>query len=138
MNRSNLLKNCLVGMAVVLLLALVVASAMAMDISIAGSLDEKSPISETVLPGHRYFIYRIHLKDGVTNVFDLTSEEFDAYLFLLDGDGSVVTSDDNGGEGTNARIVFTPGTRGWYTLMVTTAKPEEKGSYNLEITWARP
>lgn len=51
---------------------------------------------------------------------DLSSNDFDAYLRLLDSADKVVASDDDGGEGLNARIVFTPPRSGTYRIIATT------------------
>ena len=54
----------------------------------------------------------------------LSSSAFDSFIYLKNASGTVLTSNDDGGGGTNSRI---PATSGYYTL--TTA-----GTYTVEVT----
>jgi hypothetical protein len=65
-------------------------------------------------------------------LLDLTSESFDAVLVLSDLDLQVLTGDDDGGEGTNARIawIFEPGT---YILWAISYAEGEVGGYGLSV-----
>lgn len=56
--------------------------------------------------------------------FQLSSSAFDTYLYLKSPSGSVLTSNDDGGGGTNSRI---PATSGYYTL-------PSSGIYLVEVT----
>src|SRR6516165_2723746 len=47
----------------------------------------------------------VKLEAGRTYQFDHMSKAFDAYLFLEDPDGVILAQDDDGGEGTNSRII---------------------------------
>jgi hypothetical protein len=69
----------------------------------------------------------------------MNSTQFDAYLFLLSPSGSVLTQDDNGGGGTNARIPATSGTftlpsSGTYTIYANSATAGLTGNYSLTLT----
>ena len=70
---------------------------------------------------------------GTTVVIETTSAVFDTYLYLLDEDCQVLTSDDDGGSGTLSRIVYTLPRSGVYTIVVTTFGAGETGSYTLEL-----
>jgi hypothetical protein len=61
--------------------------------------------------------------------FKLTSSA-DAFLYLIDGNGSVVASDDNSGGGTDARLTaqLAPGT---YQVVAATAAPGQTADFTL-------
>ncbi len=65
----------------------------------------------------------------------LSSDEFDAYLNLLDEDGSILDFDDDGGSGTDSRIGgFNVSASTPYTIEVTAYDEAETGSYTLSLT----
>jgi uncharacterized protein YjdB len=69
---------------------------------------------------------------------EMASSDFDAYLFLLDGAGQrVLEEDDDGGLGTNARILynFVPGR---YRIVANTFERNRVGSYLLTVRTAPP
>jgi CHAT domain-containing protein/Flp pilus assembly protein TadD len=70
---------------------------------------------------------------GETLVIDLLSSDFNAFLLLADSDGNWVASDNNSGNGTNARITVTLPRDGTYEIWVTTHSAEETGTY--ELRW---
>ncbi len=55
-----------------------------------------------------------------TVVFDLVSEQFDTYLSLLDSTGAVVATDDDSGDGNNARLTYGVSAGAAYRLAATT------------------
>ena len=84
----------------------------------------------------RYARYYSFTLDRARDVrIDLESST-DSYLFLLNGartDGSVVTSNDDGGSGYNARITRRLGA-GTYTVEVTTYAAGRTGSFGLRLS----
>jgi hypothetical protein len=52
---------------------------------------------------------------------DKTGDTMDPYLLLEDSTGKIVARDDDGGMGTNARLVFQPRRDGDYRIVATTA-----------------
>ena len=69
----------------------------------------------------------------------LDSSAFDAYLYLLKPDGTLLDEDDDGGGGTDARIPTAGGfvslpTNGTYTIYATSFDSGETGSYTLRLT----
>ncbi|HUF28717.1 MAG TPA: Ig-like domain-containing protein [Gemmatimonadaceae bacterium] len=63
---------------------------------------------------------------------DLTSQDFDAFLWVTDRSGGMIAGDDDGGEVLNARVVhtFAPGE---YLILATSYWPGSTGSYQLVV-----
>ena len=83
----------------------------------------------------KYFIFTLPTSQEVT--IDLQSST-DTYLFLLNGsgqNGSVIESDDDGGDGYNSQIVRTL-PAGTYTVEATTYSSATTGTFNVSITTA--
>jgi len=68
---------------------------------------------------------------------DLLSSAFDSYLYLLRSDGVMLDSDDDGGDGTNARIVL-PIEPGDYLIVATSYHSGSTGSFQLRSTFQNP
>ncbi|MGF1578174.1 MAG: PPC domain-containing protein [Gemmataceae bacterium] len=83
--------------------------------------------------GRREDVYRIHLKAGVRYTINLESR-YDNYLYLENSQGRLLTSNDDGGNGANARIVYTPATSGIYQIVATSYSAGQTGPYTLKIT----
>jgi tetratricopeptide (TPR) repeat protein len=62
---------------------------------------------------------------------DLTSEDFDPYLIVIGPDGNDIAQDDDGGNGTDARLTLTLPTTGTYQILANTYRPGATGSYIL-------
>ena len=80
--------------------------------------------------------YSFSVASGGSTRIDLTSSQ-DTYLLLLSGngtDGSVIASDDNGGQGLNSRITRSL-SAGAYTAEVATRFAWRTGNFNLRIQW---
>ncbi|MDB9313906.1 tetratricopeptide repeat protein, partial [Spirulina sp. CS-785/01] len=78
--------------------------------------------------------YNVHTFTGEAGeqiTIDLISEDFDSYLLLRSPEGDIITQDDDGGEGTNARIVLELPMTGQYEIVVNTYEAGETGSYTL-------
>jgi PKD repeat protein/pimeloyl-ACP methyl ester carboxylesterase len=86
------------------------------------------------------YYYTFTLTSDTIVQIDLKSEgnTVDTYLYLLSGTGtggSVITSDDDAGEGTNSRISKKL-TSGTYTLEATTYYSDRIGTFTLSLNWA--
>jgi Bacterial pre-peptidase C-terminal domain len=84
--------------------------------------------------GSRFFFksYQFGMKENTTYVIQLDSNDFDAYLRLLDSDGKEVANDDDGAkDGLNAMIVFTCKQAGSYTIIATTSSQPDTGEFRL-------
>ena len=81
--------------------------------------------------GHYARLFEFSLSGGREVTIDLESA-VDAYLYLLDGGGSRIADDDDGGEGTNSRITQTLGS-GTYRIEATTYSPAAAGDFELTV-----
>lgn len=78
--------------------------------------------------------YWIYLKAGQTLTVSMSSTAFDAYLTLYDASGAVKATNDNQASGTtDAQIVYTAPTAGYYQIFANTALPSQFGGYTLTI-----
>jgi serine protease Do len=86
-----------------------------------------------VLPVDNSFfdVYAFEGRAGQRVQIDMTSQEIDSYLILIDPNGNEVTQDDDSGGGPNARIVATLPADGTYLLMANSYEAGQAGSYRL-------
>lgn len=85
--------------------------------------------------------FRAELKAGKTYVIDLKGRDTadgelqDAFLRLYGPNGAVIVSDDDGGIGGNAHLVFTPEVGGSYFIAASSSREadERTGSYALTL-----
>jgi hypothetical protein len=70
---------------------------------------------------------------GQTVQIDLLSNDFDAYLYLKDQNGSTLAHDDDGGGGHNARIIQTLSYSGMYQIYANTVGRGETGNFTLQL-----
>jgi putative hemolysin len=85
------------------------------------------------LPDGRYADpWQVTLPQATTLRIDMGSTQFDTYLLVTDQTGAIVAADDDGGFGTNSRIVqhFPAGS---YTVWATTFATGEVGAYQLSV-----
>lgn len=88
---------------------------------------------ETLAQGEYVHRYSFTADAGQPVRFDLSSQEFDAYLILQDETGSWIEQNDDAGESTlDSRIEIRLARGGSYELIVTTYEGGETGSYTLE------
>jgi hypothetical protein len=76
--------------------------------------------------------YVVYLQQGETLTLQMNSTQFDAYLMLMLPNGNTVEND-NGGGGTNARIVHTAQQAGYYIVSATSARNNQTGAYTLSV-----
>ena len=97
--------------------------------TVRGRLDENSNILE--VDGSYYNIHTFEGAAGEQIVIELTSDEFDAYLILVDPQGNALAQDDDGGGGTNAKIAIPLPIAGTYQVLVNSYNVGETGEYVL-------
>ena len=85
--------------------------------------DDDSPYDE----------YTLEADAGWTIAADMTSTDFDTYLWLIGPDGSSLVQDDDGGEGTNSRFAYTTHAAGTYTVRANSYDGAGRGAYTLHI-----
>jgi serralysin len=81
--------------------------------------------------------YKITLTAGQSIVIDASSPGFtvDTYLNLYDPSGTtILASNDDGGAGTNSKLVFTASTAGTYYIDVGAWHDQSSGSYTLSVS----
>ncbi|MEW5916751.1 MAG: Ig-like domain-containing protein [Gemmatimonadota bacterium] len=76
--------------------------------------------------------FRFTLNAAATLEIQMTSAVVDAYLFVLDGSGNVIAEDDDGGSGTNARVMLSFAA-GQYTILANTFDPNSYGAFQLTV-----
>jgi hypothetical protein len=96
----------------------------------AGDLTEQ----DSLVFDHYNKVFSVQLKAGKTYRFDHQSDDFDAYLFLEDPYGNTLAQDDDGGAGTNSRIVHAAAKTGAYRVIATTRPARTTGKFVLEIS----
>lgn len=93
--------------------------------------DELDPIW---LPNRQFYKDDYILTDftpGQVVTLRMNSSFLDAFLELVDQNGMLLDSNDDGGDGTNAQLTFTVQSGVIYTLRATTALQLQTGSYNV-------
>lgn len=89
--------------------------------------------------GGFYRDYRVTFAAGDQVVMDLTSEEFDTIISLIAPDGSTVTENDDGPDGTTNSLLFSRITRpGDYVIRVSPYAGQGMGAFKLKVTRLRP
>src|SRR5262245_8638945 len=78
-------------------------------------------------------VHSVKLASGKFYQIDMTSRDFDTYLRLEDPEGNEVATDDDGGEGLNARIVYGAKNAGDHKVIATSFAGGKTGNYNLTV-----
>lgn len=105
------------------------------DETVQGTLTDDDPKVEQ--DNSPYDEYRFDAGEGWTITAEMTSSDFDAYLWLIGPDGTSLLQNDDDGEGTNARIQYTTTASGTYTIRANSFDGSGRGAYTLHYT-ARP
>lgn len=90
-------------------------------------------------PGDRDWV-AINLSGGGYYQFDLRGEGNlseslgDPYLYLYDSNGILITTDDDGGNGRDAALTFTPDVTGTYYLSAASFADSDSGAYRLSAS----
>jgi len=111
-------------------------------LSVGGRVNGALRESDPSTADYRYEDYRFTARAGQRLEAVLRSEAFDAYLAVFrEGatGGEPLAEDDDGlGEGTHARLRFTPETAGTYVLRVRTLEGDSGGDYALTLSERPP
>ena len=100
-------------------------------VEIDGNLGSESK----VLPvdNSYYDLYAFEGKAGQQIYIDMSSEQIDSYLILLNSNGQELAQDDDSGGEKNARIVITLPENGTYKLLANSYEAGDSGEYKLKI-----
>ena len=113
-------------------------AAVAQPIEIGGSIEGALTEDDAKgVAGATADAYRFSGREGQRIRVEMSSDEFDTYLELFDGDQVSLAQDDDGAEGTNSRLTFTLPRTGTY-LIEARAFTEATGAYSLSVTEVEP
>ena len=107
-----------------------VTMTMSCDSAVTGVLD---PTDCDLDDGTKIDFWEFQGTTGQTVTIDMTSSEFDTFLLLINPALAVAAFDDDGGDGTNSRIVFTLDASGTWTIGANGFGPSDLGNYNLML-----
>ncbi|MEL7038240.1 MAG: trypsin-like peptidase domain-containing protein [Cyanobacteria bacterium J06592_8] len=102
---------------------------------IRGRLDN----SDSILPidNSYYDIYSFEGEAGQQIAIEMSSQDLDPYLILLNSDGSELAQDDDSGGDKNAQILVTLPADGEYTFLANSYEAGESGDYRLRLRIAK-
>jgi hypothetical protein len=108
------------------------AARLVLDQDARGRLDGRSPRDD----GYRHADWAFSARQGDRVVFNLMSDDFDAYLQvgrMAGGRFDEFDSNDDGGEGLNSRLVFDPPQTGEYVVRARGFSPDAEGAFTLRV-----
>src|SRR5205823_1634775 len=88
--------------------------------------------ADPVLGGKNCKVYQVQLEAGRRYQIDMSSGEFDSFLYLYGPQNQFLTLDDDGGGYPSARIVWTPTATGPHRIYATYFGGGQ-GTFNLSI-----
>ncbi|NJO19008.1 MAG: tetratricopeptide repeat protein [Spirulinaceae cyanobacterium RM2_2_10] len=97
--------------------------------TLTGKLSESSPVLES--DGSYFDLHEFVGRAGEQVSIELRSQDFDAYLILLDDAGNKLAEDNDSGDGSDAWLIVTLPANGTYAVMVNTLNRGETGRYQL-------
>ncbi|WP_293105911.1 tetratricopeptide repeat protein, partial [Moorena sp. SIO3I6] len=100
--------------------------------------DRLDSSSESLENNSYYNRHTFEGKAGEQITIELTSDEFDPYLILIDPDGNRIAKDNDGDEEKNARITVILPTTGTYVIWANSYNKQETGNYTLSWRAATP
>ena len=105
-------------------------------IEVQGNLDGES----NVLPvdNSYYDLYAFKGRAGQKISIDMSSNQIDSYLILLNSEDQELAQDDDSGEDKNARIIIILPKDGTYKLLANSYEAGESGKYELKIEAISP
>jgi hypothetical protein len=106
--------------------------------AVSGTLVESDP---SMTSRGRFQVYRIEAQAGERYVITMRSEAFDAYLTIardLGGITDAIITDDDGGGGTDARVLFRPVTTGSYLVIAQAYGEDGVGAFTLQVEQLGP
>lgn len=102
--------------------------------SMGGALDTAS--GQNFKDGSRVSVTVLRPEPGEPLIIDVHSDAFDAYLSVFGPDGSLLEQVDDGPEGLDPRLVFTPAAEGAHLLVVSGYGPHDVGPFTISVARA--
>lgn len=110
------------------------AGPQARTISLGQTVEGDLTTSDVKATDNSYYdLYRFSGNAGQRVRITMASKAFDAYLSLRDDGDNQLASDDDGGGGTNAQIVYTLPRTGAYLIRANTLSANQTGAYALTL-----
>jgi hypothetical protein len=108
---------------------------LAMGRAVSGALSDRSPVRSDETPFQGYVFDG---RRGETVQLDMEAAGFDAFLTVgRAGTDSILGNDDDGGEGTNARLTVTLPQDGRYVVMANAIGKDARGAFTLRMSAGR-
>lgn len=130
-----------VTLAAVALAAVDVSAQMYSPIALPGSRELTDSLSEKDIPtglGGFARDYTVTLENGDQVAIDVTSEEFDTLVSLMDKNGTTISENDDGPDGTTNSLLFARITEsGTYTVRVRSYAGQGTGQFFLKVARLR-
>jgi hypothetical protein len=102
---------------------------------VSGALNDRSPVRADETPFQGYVFEG---RRGETVQIDMEAPSFDAFLTIgRAGTDSILGNDDDGGEGTNARLTVTLPQDGRYVVMANAIGKDARGAFTLRLAAGR-
>ena len=92
-----------------------------------------SSFDQEAADGRYQEIWSYRARAGQRLVVTMLSGDLDAYLRVVQRDGSVIASDDDGAGGTDARVEFEAPDASDYLIVATTFSSGDEGSYQIHL-----
>ncbi len=104
------------------------------DTTITGDIAPGQPVQDNLTNRNLTMDYTFNASAGDTLTITLVSDDFDAYLYLLDAEGFEIAFDDDSAGNLNSRIgPFVIPVDGSYTVQVTSFGGDETGAFTLSM-----
>ncbi|NEQ40526.1 MAG: tetratricopeptide repeat protein [Okeania sp. SIO3I5] len=100
-------------------------------IEVKGNLDRESNVLS--VDNSYYDLYAFEGKAGQKISIDMSSNQIDSYLILLNSNDQELAQDDDSGGEKNARIIITLPEDGTYKLLANSYEAGESGEYELKV-----
>lgn len=114
--------------------------ASAPELSVGGSVSGELTFAsgQNFKDGSRVQVVVLRAEPGTPVVVDVSSDAFDAYLSVYAPDGSMLDAVDDGPDGLDPQIVFTPRQQGAHLLVVSGFGAWDLGAFEVRARAAKP
>ena len=104
--------------------------------TLSGRLTDTSPLHDDLTP---YQAYRFRGERGQRVQVDMKSKDFDAYLVVRRAGSTIdVVDNDDGGGGTDARVIYTLPATGDYEIRANSVDNKARGAFTVSLTPGPP